>query len=85
MTAQSEPEQQLQSRKEQDALYEIFSVIWPHDPDPVKCDLNDELSSLEKVLVQDAMRSVNNNKTKAASLLNISRENLIYKLKKIAE
>jgi len=85
MTAQSESEQQLQSRKEQDALYEIFSVIWPHDPGHVKCDLNDELSSLEKVLVQDAMQSVNNNKTKAARLLNISRENLIYKLKKIAE
>ena len=85
MTAQSESEQQLQSRKEQDALYEIFSVIWLHDPDTVKCDLNDELSSLEKVLVQDAMQSVNNNKTKAARLLNISRENLIYKLKKIAE
>ncbi len=69
MTAQSESEQQLQSRKEQDALYEIFSVMWPHDPDPVKCDLNDELSSLEKVLVQDAMRSVNNNKTKKSHII----------------
>ena len=85
MTVQSKAEQQLQSKQEQDALYEIFSVMWPQDPDPVKCDLNNELSSLEKVLVQDAMQSVNNNKTKAAELLNISRENLIYKLKKIVE
>lgn len=77
------PESQTQYQTEQDALYEIFSVIWPSDPDPVVRDLNDELSSLERVLIQDAMRDANNNKTKAAELLKISRENLIYKLKKL--
>ena len=70
---------------EQDALYEAFEIIWPvgGSSNPIARDLNDELSSLERVLIQDAMRDARDNKTKAAELLNISRENLIYKLKKL--
>jgi transcriptional regulator with PAS, ATPase and Fis domain len=80
------PETQQEYEKriaEQNALYDVFDQLWPHDIDPVKRDLNDELGSLERVLVQDAMREAKHNKTKAAELLSISRENLIYKLKKL--
>ena len=81
-----ETEEEFKHRmSEQDALYEAFEKIWPvgGPSNPVGRDLNDELSSLERVLIQDAMRDARDNKTKAAELLNISRENLIYKLKKL--
>ena len=84
MSIKPETSEEYQTRlAEQEALHDMFEEMWPHDPDPVVRDLNDELSSLERVLLQDAMRDARNNKTKAAELLNISRENLIYKLKKI--
>lgn len=84
MSIKPETSEEYQTRQaEQQALHDIFEEMWPHDPNPVIRDLNDELSSLEKVLIQDAMREARNNKTKAAELLNISRENLIYKLKKM--
>jgi transcriptional regulator with PAS, ATPase and Fis domain len=84
MALKPETEQERKIRlAEQDALHDIFETLWPYEPDPIKRDLNDELTSLERVLVQDAMRDARNNKTKAAELLNISRENLIYKLKKL--
>lgn len=82
-----ETEKEFKHRmEEQDALYEAFEKIWPvgGSSNPIARDLNDELSSLERVLIQDAMRDARDNKTKAAELLNISRENLIYKLKKLA-
>ena len=85
MSIEPETKQDREQRlAEQDALYEIFEKVWPVGGiDPIARDLNDELSSLERVLIQDAMRDARDNKTKAAELLNISRENLIYKLKKI--
>ena len=84
MSIKPETSEEYQTRlAEQEALHDIFETLWPYEPDPIKRDLNDELTSLERVLVQDAMRNARNNKTKAAELLNISRENLIYKLKKI--
>tara|TARA_A200000159_G_scaffold8360_1_gene7173 strand:+ start:1701 stop:1958 length:258 start_codon:yes stop_codon:yes gene_type:complete len=81
----TETEEELKHRMaEQDALYEAFEIIWPiGGPPPVARDLNNELTSLERVLIQDAMRDARDNKTKAAELLSISRENLIYKLKKL--
>ena len=80
-----ETEEEFKHRMaEQNALYDAFELIWPvGGPDPVARDLNDELSSLERVLIQDAMRDAKDNKTKSAELLCISRENLIYKLKKL--
>lgn len=84
MKFKPETEQQRKMRiAEQQALYNIFDEMWPGNIDPVAINLNDELKSLERVLIQDAMRSANYNKSKAAELLNISRENLIYKLKKL--
>lgn len=84
MKFKPETEQQRKMRiAEQQALYNIFDEMWPGNIDPVAINLNDELNSLERVLIQDAMRSANYNKSKAAELLNISRENLIYKLKKL--
>ena len=81
----TETEEELKNRMaEQDALYEAFEIIWHiGGTPPVARDLNDELTSLERVLIQDAMRDARDNKTKAAELLSISRENLIYKLKKL--
>tara|TARA_B100000902_G_scaffold339632_1_gene341952 strand:- start:786 stop:1058 length:273 start_codon:yes stop_codon:yes gene_type:complete len=79
------PEEMEKRIAEQDALWNIFDEIWPKNAPPQVLDLNDEINSLQKVLVQQAMSDAKQNKTKAAELLTISRENLIYKLKKIEE
>jgi transcriptional regulator with PAS, ATPase and Fis domain len=68
---------------EQQALYDVFSCIWPTDPEeetPPK--LTAEVEELEKSMIQSALEVENQNRTRAAERLGISRENLIYKIKK---
>lgn len=68
---------------EQQALYEVFSCIWPTDSEedtPPK--LTAEVEELEKSMIKNALAVEDQNKTKAAKRLGISRENLIYKIKK---
>ena len=79
------PEEMEKRIAEQDALWKLFDEVWPKNAPPQVRNLNDEINSLQKVLVQQAMSDAKHNKTKAAELLQISRENLIYKLKKIEE
>jgi transcriptional regulator with PAS, ATPase and Fis domain len=71
------------TREEQDYFYNMFDEMWPTDGLPVKSKLNDEITELETRLIIGAMVYASSNKTKAAKELGISRENLIYKLKKL--
>ena len=67
---------------EQQALYEVFSCIWPSDSEDTPPKLTAEVEELEKSMIKNALAIEDQNKTKAAKRLGISRENLIYKIKK---
>ena len=71
------------TKDEQDYFYNMFDEMWPMDESTIKSKLNDEITELETRLITGAMVYASNNKTKAAKELGISRENLIYKLKKL--
>jgi DNA-binding NtrC family response regulator len=69
-------------KNEQDALWQCLDEAFPSVPIVYKTDLNEELSKLERGCIEDALRAVDGNQTKAASMLNIGRTCLIAKMKK---
>lgn len=72
------PQRQME---EQNALHEIFDIMWPVEETPPP-KLPDEVIMLEKSMIRGALNDCGQNRTKAAKRLGISRENLIYKIKK---
>jgi len=66
---------------EQNAIWAMFDETWPQE-DIKPTSLPQEVEQLELDLIEGAMSVANKNRTKAAKALGISRENLIYKLKK---
>lgn len=67
--------------EEQNAIWDMFDECWPQD-DIKPSTLPQEVEQLELNLIEGAMSVAKKNKTKAAKALGISRENLIYKLRK---
>ena len=67
--------------EEQKALWDIFDECWPQD-NIEPSTLPQEVEQLELNLIEGAMSVANKNRTKVAKALGISRENLIYKLRK---
>ena len=66
---------------EQNALWDMFDDCWPQD-DIKPSTLPQEVEQLELNLIESAMSVANKNRTKAAKALGISRENIIYNLRK---
>jgi transcriptional regulator with PAS, ATPase and Fis domain len=68
-------------------LPERLQVAWQHAkymrPPEEKIELDSLLTSLEKEIIQRAMRQARNNKSKAASLLGISRPRLMRRLEQL--
>jgi transcriptional regulator with PAS, ATPase and Fis domain len=69
-------------KNEQNELWDQMVLAFPDDKLLSTEYLNDSISSLEKEMITNAMYESSNNRTVAAKCLGISRENLIYKLKK---
>ena len=66
---------------EQNALWEICEELNNyHDSRPV--DLPKEVSELEQMEIERALRACDDNQTKAAKLLKINRTTLLAKMKK---
>ena len=66
---------------EQNALWDMFDDCWPQD-DIKPSTLPQEVEQLELNLIESAMSVANKNRTKTAKALGISRENIIYNLRK---
>lgn len=69
-------------KTEQDLIWQSLDDAFPAVPIVYKTDLNEELAKLERGCIEDALRAVDGNQTKAASMLNIGRTCLIAKMKK---
>jgi len=69
-------------KNEQDALWQCLDDAFPAVPVVYKTDLNEELETLERGCIKNALDAVDGNRTKAANMLNIGRTCLIAKMKK---
>jgi two-component system response regulator PilR (NtrC family) len=55
--------------------------VWSVPPDGIY--LNDEVLKYEKHLIEEALRIAKGSKTKAAEMLQVSFDSLIYRIKKM--
>jgi len=69
-------------KTEQDALWQSLDEAFPAVPVVYKTDLNEQMETLERDCIENALEAVNGNQTKAADMLNIGRTCLIAKMKK---
>jgi len=69
-------------KTEQDALWQSLDEAFPAVPVVYKTDLNNQLETLERGCIENALEAVDGNQTKAADMLNIGRTCLIAKMKK---
>lgn len=71
-------------KTEQDYIWNALDDAFPMANTSIvyKTDLNDQLETLERGCIQNALDAVDGNQTKAASMLNIGRTCLIAKMKK---
>jgi len=69
-------------KTEQDALWQSLDEAFPTVPVVYKTDLNNQLETLERGCIENALEAVDGNQTKAADMLNIGRTCLIAKMKK---
>ena len=69
-------------KTEQDLLWDSLDDAFPAVPVVYKTDLNEELETLERGCIENALEAVEGNQTKAADMLNIGRTCLIAKMKK---
>jgi len=69
-------------KTEQDLLWDSLDDAFPAVPVVYKTDLNEELETLERGCIKNALDAVDGNRTKAANMLNIGRTCLIAKMKK---
>ncbi|WP_269310917.1 sigma 54-interacting transcriptional regulator [Peptostreptococcus equinus] len=63
--------------------YIVDSVDMPNEPNIYPMDLNEAVEMLEKKKITEALKMSNNNKTKAAKILNIPRTTLYYKIEQL--
>jgi transcriptional regulator with PAS, ATPase and Fis domain len=69
-------------KTEQDFLWQSLDEAFPAVPVVYKTDLNEELATLERGRIENALEAVDGNQTKAADMLSIGRTCLIAKMKK---
>ena len=69
-------------KTEQDHIWQSLDEAFPAVPIVYKTDLNEELATLERGCIENALEAVDGNQTKAANMLNIGRTCLIAKMKK---
>lgn len=69
-------------KTEQDLLWDSLDDAFPAVPVVYKTDLNEELETLERGCIKNALDAVDGNRTKAADMLSIGRTCLIAKMKK---
>lgn len=73
----------MDQQTEQDALWNSLVEVFPSAEELIyKTDLNEELETLERGCIENALDASNGNRTKAASMLSIGRTCLIAKIKK---
>ena len=72
----------METKNEQEYFYKMFDEMWGEIGSPQTVDLTTEVESLELGIIERAMYNAQSNRTHAAKALGISRESLIYKLKK---
>lgn len=71
----------MQEKSEQDAIWETLSEVFPSDIE-LDIDLNDEMASLERSRISEALHTYQGNQTKAAKSLKLGRVTFIAKAKK---
>ena len=69
-------------KTEQDLIWQSLDDAFPAVPVVYKTDLNEELETLERGCIKNALDAVDGNRTKAADMLSIGRTCLIAKMKK---
>lgn len=71
-------------KTEQDYIWDALDDLFPRADTSIvyKTDLNAQLETLERGCIENALKSVDGNQTKAADMLNIGRTCLIAKMKK---
>ena len=69
-------------KTEQDQLWDSLDDAFPAVPVVYKTDLNEELETLERGCIKNALDAVDGNRTKAANMLSIGRTCLIAKMRK---
>jgi len=69
-------------KTEQDLLWDSLDDAFPAVPVVYKTDLNEELETLERGCIKNALDAVDGNRTKAADMLSIGRTCLIAKMRK---
>ena len=69
-------------KTEQDALWQSLDEAFPAVPVVYKTDLNEQMETLERDCIENALQAVDGNQTKAANMLSIGRTCLIAKMKK---
>tara|TARA_B110000305_G_C19390434_1_gene614539 strand:+ start:223 stop:453 length:231 start_codon:yes stop_codon:yes gene_type:complete len=69
-------------KTEQDFIWQSLDEAFPAVPVVYKTDLNEELATLERGCIENALEAVDGNQTKAADMLSIGRTCLIAKMKK---
>ena len=68
-------------RAEQDALWQICQELADYQ-DSIPVDLPEEISKLEQLEIERALRVCDDNQTKAAKMLRLNRTTLLAKMKK---
>tara|TARA_E500000081_G_C6031528_1_gene304947 strand:- start:233 stop:463 length:231 start_codon:yes stop_codon:yes gene_type:complete len=69
-------------KTEQDFIWQSLDDAFPAVPVVYKTDLNEELETLERGCIKNALDAVDGNRTKAANMLSIGRTCLIAKMRK---
>ncbi|MDA8897309.1 helix-turn-helix domain-containing protein [bacterium] len=72
----------MDNKTEQDALWQSLDEAFPAVPVVYKTDLNEQMETLERDCIENALEAVEGNQTKAADMLSIGRTCLIAKMKK---
>jgi len=69
-------------KTEQDFIWQSLDEAFPAVPVVYKTDLNEQMETLERDCIENALEAVDGNQTKAADMLSIGRTCLIAKMKK---
>ena len=70
-----------QNYKEQTEFFDFFDSMWDRN-ESTEETLPQEIESIEKTRIKNALDHTNGNRTQAAKMLGIGRTNLIAKMKK---
>ena len=76
----------MNTLKEQQYFYDMFDEMWGSHgdimPEEIQYSLCDELESIERERITNALKLASGNQTKAAQSLDIGRTTLLAKMKK---